>query len=147
MSFSQIYSKEYEDYLITGDESSLDSLINGSIEKDYFLLIKKLLNEKYSQELQKEIDDFMKRIKTEQSYRLQSLILFRQINDCPEKKGEISEKIKNLFNIKNALFNSKIINDINTSNSNIFKDDDESSLKTGLWIFVDNDYPKLYFEE
>ena len=35
---SQIYAKEYEDYLISGNEDSINTLPNGSIEKDYFLM-------------------------------------------------------------------------------------------------------------
>ena len=90
---NQIYSKEYEQYLITGKESSLDPLINGSIEKDYFFLIKKLFNEKYTKELKEEIDNFIKKIPLHQSYRLQALSLFKLINEFPDEKHEIIEKI------------------------------------------------------
>ena len=66
----EIFAKEYEDYLITGKEDSLNSLVNGSIEKDYFILIRKLLNEDLTKELQKRIDDFLKRIPESQSIDL-----------------------------------------------------------------------------
>ena len=125
MSTNQIYAKEYEDYLITGDESSLNSLINGSIEKDYFFLIKRVLNEKYTPELAEEIEKFIKKIPKEKSIRLRALDLFKQINDSPEKNYEIIDKIKKLFDIKNLMFNSKIINEENTSNSNVIKSDEE----------------------
>ena len=38
----QIFAKEYEEYLITGKEESLNSLASGSIEKEYFIIIRKL---------------------------------------------------------------------------------------------------------
>ena len=130
MSANQIYAKEYEDYLITGDESSLNSLINGSIEKDYFFLIKRIFNEKYTQELEEEIEKFIKKIPREKSIRLRALDLFKQINEFPEKNYEIIEKIKQIFGIENLMFNSKIINEANTSNSKIIKsDEDENSLE------------------
>ena len=130
MSENQIYAKEYEDYLITGDESSVNSLIDGSIEKDYFFLIKRILNEKYTPELEEEIGKFIKKIPREKSIRLRALDLFKQINEFPEKNYEIIDKIKKVFDIKNLMFNSKIINEENTSNSNIIKsDEDENNLE------------------
>ena len=130
MSGNQIYAKEYEEYLITGDESSLNSLIEGSIEKDYFFLIKRILNEKYTPELEEEIGKFIKKIPREKSIRLRALDLFKQINEFPEKNYEIIDKIKKIFDIKNLMFNSKIINEENTSNSNIIKsDEDENNLE------------------
>ena len=127
MSIKQIYAKEYEDYLITGNESSLNSLINGSIEKDYFFLIKRVLNEKYTPELEEEIEKFIKKIPYQKSIRLRSLDLFKLINESPEKNYEIIDKIKKLFNINNLLFNSKIINEVNTSNSNVIKSDEDDN--------------------
>ena len=130
MSENQIYTKEYEEYLITGDESSVNSLIDGSIEKDYFFLIKRILNEKYTPELEEEIGEFIKKIPREKSIRLRALDLFKQINEFPEKNYEIIDKIKKVFDIKNLMFNSKIINEENTSNSNIIKsDEDENNLE------------------
>ena len=52
----QIFAKEYEEYLISGKEEVLDSLPNGSIEKEYFILIRKLLKEELTPELQKEMN-------------------------------------------------------------------------------------------
>ena len=62
---SQIYAKEYEDYLISGNEDSINTLPNGSIEKDYFLIIKKLLKEDLTPELDKKIFSFLERIPKE----------------------------------------------------------------------------------
>ena len=69
----QIFAKEYEEYLITGKEEVLNSLPSGSIEKEYFILIRKLLNEELTADLQKQIDSFLERIPESQSYRLKAL--------------------------------------------------------------------------
>jgi len=98
----QIYAKEYEDYLITGKEDSLNSLVNGSIEKDYFILIRKLLNENLTKELQKQINKFIKRIPESQSYRLTALNIFKKLQKNPKNKNEIIQDIKKLFNLDNA---------------------------------------------
>ncbi len=45
----QIFAKEYEEYLITGKEEALNSLVNGSVAKDYILLVRKLLNEEFTE--------------------------------------------------------------------------------------------------
>ena len=95
---SQIYAKEYEDYLISGNEDSINTLPNGSIEKDYFLIIKKHLNEDLTPELDKKIFSFLERIPKEKSYRLKALCIFKKIKQNPEKKDEIIQEIKSLFN-------------------------------------------------
>ena len=125
MSKSQIYSKEYEQYLLSGKESSLDSLINGSIEKDYFFLIKKLLTQKYTQKLKEEINSFIKRIPKHQSYRLQALNIFKQISEFPEEKKDIIKNIKNLFDINELYCKEDLI--LNTDkNLNDDKENNES---------------------
>ncbi len=83
---SQIYAKEYEDYLISGNEDSINTLPNGSIEKDYFLIIKKLLKEDLTPELDKKIFSFLERIPKEKSYRLKALHIFKKMKKNPEKK-------------------------------------------------------------
>ena len=83
----QIYAKEYEEYLITGKEDSLNSLPSGSIEKEYFTLIRKLLNEELTPELQNQIDHFLRRIPENQSYRLKALNIFKKLQKNPEKKN------------------------------------------------------------
>ena len=98
----QIYAKEYEDYLITGKEESLNSLVSSSIEKDYFLLIRRLLKEDLTKELQKDINDFLQRIDNSQSYRLKALNIFKKLEKSFEKNEIIIEDIKELFSLGNA---------------------------------------------
>ena len=66
----QIFAKEYEDYLITGSEDSINSLPSGSIEKEYFKIIKELLKNELNPEVEKKINDFVNKIPEKQSYRL-----------------------------------------------------------------------------
>jgi len=47
----QKFFKEYEEYLITGKEEVLNSPPSGSIEKEYFIIIRKLLNEEMTHKL------------------------------------------------------------------------------------------------
>ena len=86
----KIFSKEYEDYLITGDESSINSLPNGNIEKDYFLLIKQILKEEYSLELESKITKFYDTngylMSEDQENRMGALLIFKKISKNPEKK-------------------------------------------------------------
>ena len=98
----QIYAKEYQDYLITGKEESLNSLVSSSIEKDYFLLIRRLLKEDLTKELQKDINDFLQRIDNSQSYRLKALNIFKKLEKSFEKNEIIIEDIKELFSLGNA---------------------------------------------
>ena len=90
----QIFTKEYEEYLITGKEEALNSLASGSIEKEYFLIIRKLLKEDLTPELQKQIDDFLQRIPKEQSYRLKALNIFKKLQKNADNKAEIIQDIK-----------------------------------------------------
>ena len=43
----EIFAKEYEEFLINGDETACNSLPNGSLEKEYFFLIRQILKQKY----------------------------------------------------------------------------------------------------
>ena len=95
-----IYAKEYEDYIITGKEESLNSLVPTSIEKEYFTLIRRLLNEDLTPKLQKEINKFVESIPEEQAYRIKALNIFKKLQKNPKNKSEIIENIKSLFNLK-----------------------------------------------
>ena len=59
MSNGKIFAKEYEDFLIKGSEDVCNSLPNGSLEKEYFIIIRQLVKEEYNQELDKKIKAFM----------------------------------------------------------------------------------------
>ena len=102
-----LFSKEYEDYLITGSEDSINSLPSGSLEKEYFLIIRQLLKEDLTPELETKIDDFTEKLTLEQSYRLKALHIFKKLKTNPEKKEEIIEEIKDLFNISKVTNYSK----------------------------------------
>ena len=103
----QIFAKEYEDYLITGKEDALNSLASGSIEKEYFIIMRKLLKEDLTAQLQKEIDDFLQKVPENQSYRLKALNIFKKLQKNPGKKKEIIQDIKNLFGLGNVKSHSK----------------------------------------
>ena len=102
-----IYAKEYEDYIITGKEESLNSLVPTSIEKEYFTLIRRLLNEDLTPKLQKEINKFVESIPEEQAYRIKALNIFKKLQKNPNNKSEIIENIKSLFNLKEGESYSK----------------------------------------
>ena len=134
----QIFAKEYEEYLITGKEEALNSLASGSIEKEYFLIIRKLLKEDLSPELQKQIVNFLQRIPEDQSYRLKALNIFKKIQKNPDKKAEIIEDIKNLFGLGNVKSHSKPVKYNKTSNSCLIKvivvDNGEETVKVSAWL-------------
>ena len=119
----EIFAKEYEEYLITGKEESLNSLASGSIEKEYFVIIRKLINEDLTPELQEEIDNFLKRIPEEQSYRLKAINIFKKLQKNPENKTEIIQDIKSLFHLGDAKSHSKPVKYNKTSNAQ--KDENE----------------------
>ena len=58
----QLFTKEYEDFLISGSEESINSLPSGSLEKEYFQIIKQLLKEDITPELEKKIEAFVDKI-------------------------------------------------------------------------------------
>ena len=90
----QIFAKEYEEYLISGKEESLNSLASGSIEKEYFIIIRKLLKEELTPELQNKIDEFLNRIPEDQSYRLKALNIFKKLQKNPVKKMKLFKILK-----------------------------------------------------
>ena len=143
----QIFAKEYEEYLITGKEEALNSLASGSIEKEYFLIIRKLLKEDLSPELQKQIVNFLQRIPEDQSYRLKALNIFKKIQKNPDKKAEIIEDIKNLFGLGNVKSHSKPVKYNKTSNSQ--KDENEAqkllnSLNLGNYVKTNKFIEDIY---
>ena len=104
----KLFAKEYEEFLITGNESACNSLPNGSIEKDYFFIIRQLLKEEYSEDLEKKIKSFLKIFLSEdQSTRLRALLIYKKMQKYPDKKEEIIQEVKNLFNLGNARNYSK----------------------------------------
>jgi len=78
MSKRKIFAKEYEDFLIKGTEDAWNSLPNGSLEKEYFIIIRKLVKEEYSQELDKKIKAFMHNfnLNEDQLTRLKTLLIY-----------------------------------------------------------------------
>ena len=95
----QLYTKEYEDFLITGSEESINSLPSGSIQKEYFLIIRQLLKEDLTPQLEEKIEKFIDKNSGEQTYRLKALHIFKKMKKNPEKKDEIIKEIKDLFRI------------------------------------------------
>ena len=68
----QLFAKEYEDFLLTGKEDTINSLPSGSIEKEYFILIRQLLKEELTPELENKIESFIDKIPEDQTYRLKA---------------------------------------------------------------------------
>ncbi|MCQ2815850.1 MAG: hypothetical protein MJ252_01160 [archaeon] len=98
---SEIYAKEYEDYLITGDNKHLTKLVPNSREDVYVKLCQKLQKEEFSNEMRKEVENYI------QSYgrniRIQTLSLIKEYESIPkedqEKKSEIIKRLCQLFNL------------------------------------------------
>ena len=95
----QLFAKEYEDYLITGSEESINSLPSGSLEKEYFTIVRQLLKEDLTPELEKKIEAFTDKISEDQTYRLKALHIFKKLKKTPEKKDEIIQEIKDYFTL------------------------------------------------
>ena len=103
-----LFAKEYEDFLITGKEDSINSLPSGSIEKEYFILTRQLLKEDLTPELEKKIEEnVLNKITREQGSRLRALEIFKKLKKNPEKKEEVIQEIKNLFDIGGVTHHSK----------------------------------------
>ena len=120
----QLFTKEYEDFLITGSEESIQSLPSGSLEKEYFLLIRQILKGDLTSILEEKLKDFIPKIPKGQSYRLGALYLFKMLQKNPEKKGEIIQAIKNTFDIDNVTNYEKPVKYNKTSNAE--KEENES---------------------
>jgi len=104
MSKGKIFAKEYEDFLIKGSEDVCNSLPNGSLEKEYFIIIRQLVKEEYSQELDKKINSFIHNfnLNEEQLTRLKALLIYKKMQKNQDKKEEIIKDIKDLFNLGNV---------------------------------------------
>ena len=86
-----LFAKEYEDFLITGKEDSINSLPSGSVEKEYFILTRQLLKEDLTPELEKKIEEnVLNRITREQGSRLRALEIFKKL----KKKKRSFKKLK-----------------------------------------------------
>ena len=109
MSSQILFAKEYEDFLLTGDESVCDSLPNGSKEKEFFEITRLLLKNDYSKDIEKKIEKFFDKhnIPNEQCIRLKALLIFKKMQKEPNKTDEIIKDIKNLFNYNNVTSHSK----------------------------------------
>ena len=134
----QIFSKEYEEYLITGNEECINSLPSGSIEKEYFLIIRQLLKEDLSPELEKKIEAFTKKVPKEQSYRLEALYIFKKMKKNPEKKEEIIQEIKDLFHIGKVSNYSKPVKYNKTKDMEKEEDEEEEEEKLPHELKLEN---------
>ena len=94
-----IYAKEYEDFLISGKEESLKTLIPDSIEYRYIKLIQKILKYEFSKELKAEIDKFINDFKNFPCDKLKALYIQKYSEKFPEKKKEICNELKEMFNL------------------------------------------------
>ena len=100
---SNIYAKEYEDFLITGNEDTLKTLIPGSIEQRYAQLCRKIIKEDYSKKLQEELDKFLEDYGTSNSMRLESLVLIKKFKKNPKDKEQIVDALKKMFDISQVV--------------------------------------------
>ena len=145
-----IFAKEYEKYLISGKEEALNSLASGSIEKEYFVLIRKLLNEELSPRLQREIDYFVRRVPESQCYRLKALNIFKKLQNNPDKKDEIIKDIKKLFNLGSVKSYSKPVKYNKVSNDQNQKEDEKklpNSLDINKYIKTKQFIEDIYSNE
>jgi len=143
----QIFTKEYEDYLISGSEESINSLPSGSLEKEYFMLIRQLLKEDLTPELEKKIESFIDKISEDQTYRLKALHIFKKIKKNPENKEDIIEEIKDLFHIEKVRNYSKPVKYNKTADME--KEENETQklpheLKLEEYIYTDKFMEDIY---
>ena len=143
----QLFTKEYEDYLITGSEESINSLPSGSLEKEYFQIIRQLLKEDLTPELEVKIDNFTDKISEEQTYRLKALQIFKKMKKNSKKKEEIIEEIKDLFHIEKVQNYSKPVKYNKTADME--KEENESQklpheLKLEKYIYTDKFIEDIY---
>ena len=143
----QLFTKEYEDYLISGSEESINSLPSGSLEKEYFQIIKQLLKEELTPELEKKIEAFVDKIPEKQSYRLKALHIFKKMKKDPKKKDEIIQEIKDLFKIGKVQNYSKPVKYNKTTDAE--KEENESQklpheLKLEKYIYTDKFIEGIY---
>ena len=143
----QFFAKEYEDFLITGSEESINSLPSGSLEKEYFMLIRQLLKKELTPELEKKIESFIDKISEDQTYRLKALHIFKKIKKNPENKEDIIEEIKDLFHIEKVRNYSKPVKYNKTADME--KEENETQklpheLKLEEYIYTDKFMEDIY---
>ena len=143
----QFFAKEYEDFLITGNEESINSLPSGSLEKEYFMLIRQLLKEDLIPELEDKIESFIDKISEDQTYRLKALHIFKRMKKNPENKEDIIQEIKDLFHIEMVKNYSKPVKYNKTADME--KEENETQklpheLKLEKYIFTDKFIEDIY---
>ena len=145
-----LFAKEYEDFLITGKEDSINSLPSGSIEKEYFILTRQLLKEDLTPELEKKIEEnVLNKITREQGSRLRALEIFKKLKKNPEKKEEIIQEIKNLFDIGGVTHHSKPVKYNKTKKTDMEVEENEEQklpheLKLEKYITTDKFVEDVY---
>ena len=103
---NNIYSKEYDDYLIKGDPSILQSLPLGSIERQYANLTITLKEmEGYNEEFDKKLQRFLREAPSNnQGLALQLISLSKEyetIKDDENKKQKFLNKLKDIMELQN----------------------------------------------
>ena len=115
---SEIYAKEFEDYIITGNEDCLKTLIPGSVEHRYAMLCRKIIKEEYNESLLEELKKFDEDFCLQgKNYRLQCLALQKMYEKNPNDKEKIVKIIMEIFGISNVTPYTKPIK-YNTENLN-----------------------------
>ena len=103
---NNIYAKEYDDYLIKGDPSILQSLPLGSIERQYANLTTILKEmEGYNEEFDKKLQIFLREAPSNnQGLALQLISLskeYESIKDDENKKQKFLNKLKDIMGLQN----------------------------------------------
>ena len=145
----QLFAKEYEDFLLTGKEDTINSLPSGSLEKKYFLLIRQLLEEDLTPELEKKIEEAISTNSKKQSARLRALYIYKKLKKYPDKKEEIIQDIKNLFDIGGVTQHSKPVKYNKTKKTDMEVEENEEQklpheLKLEKYILTDKFIEDVY---
>ena len=145
----QFFVKEYEDFLLTGKEDTINALPSGSDEKKYFLLVRQLLKEDLTPELEKKIEEATAYKSKEQSARLKALYIYKKLKQYPDKKEEIIQDIKNLFDIREVTQHSKPVKYNKTKQTDMEVEENEEEklpheLKLEKYILTDKFLEDIY---
>ena len=145
----QLFAKEYEDFLLTGKEDTINSLPSGSEEKKYFLLIRQLLKEDLTPELEKKIEEATLSNSKKQSARLKALYIYKKLKKYPDKKEEVIQDIKNLFDIGGVTQHSKPVKYNKTKKTGMEVEENEEQklpheLKLEKYILTDKFVEDVY---
>ena len=92
-----LYVKEYEDFLISGKEDSLKTLIPHSISVQYINLLKKISNFESPNELKTEINNFIKDYNFYPFIKLKALYISKYLEKFPERDSNSFQKIPNWY--------------------------------------------------